>query len=85
MIGVVPSNKQGVIISGTFFYSKLANYQNFMCKVEILKPAGVLKFLRNQDSVNDFNENESVWIFSHEDEPDLEPLLLQQNDFGGNA
>lgn len=60
MIKVVLSNKRGVILSGTVCYSKLAKYQECPCEVELLKPGGALKFLQNLDSVNVFNDSESV-------------------------
>lgn len=85
MIEVVLSNKRGMNLSGTVWYSEVADYQDFFCNVELLKPTAALKILRNLDGVNYFNNSDRVWIFSDEVEPEHDRFPLQPNGFGKYA
>lgn len=67
------------MLSDTFCYSKLANYQQSLNKVDFLKPGGAIKAFGNLDGVKDSSDCESFWRFADEVEPELVPLLFQRN------
>lgn len=48
---------------GTVYDSRLANYQEPLCRLEFLKPRIALEFLRNKDGLKSFNDNGSVGYF----------------------
>lgn len=81
VIEFVLSNMSEVILSVSVGYSRLANNQERICKVEILNPKVLSDFYQNWDGVNAFNDGGSVWIFADRVESRSKPLFFQCNGF----